>query len=56
MVNHGEVSHKLRDAGSGKEILELAAVAEVDLVTKVAFSPNDGRLARYLTGEPGSGC
>jgi WD40 repeat protein len=45
IVNDGFVSHKIRDAGSGQEILELTSAAEVDLVTQVAFNPEGSRLA-----------
>jgi len=41
----GGASHRLRDAGSGKELLELTAAPTAGMSFAVAFSPDGSRLA-----------
>ena len=44
-IGSGGASHRLRDAGSGKEVLELTTASSAGMSFSVAFSPDSSRLA-----------
>ncbi len=44
-ISVGGASHRLRDAGSGKEVLELTTAPSAGISFSVAFSPDGSRLA-----------
>ena len=46
----GGASHRLRDAGSGKEVLELTSAPTAGMTQAIAFSPDGSRLAVQLGG------